>query len=229
MVPLARLVQLRYPSPLGYKMRKHISKAIARRSGAIRTALDNYNNLAREQNPPRPTLEYADVAAYGWLGEFELLKHSRHDVMSKPWSISANREVASKYFKIICAHEEIKRLNVEIHRLGAWVDHEDHQLSSTANSLVSTKPHIAEEVRRLYAERHHVNNVNRARLGAIYKLEGFSGSRDLPGHSQGVEVVSADARDLADLNGREDMLADEDDDLGDEAVRLGECMERMTL
>ena len=37
---------------LGYKLRKHISKAIANRSSAICTALERYNQLAPLQNPP---------------------------------------------------------------------------------------------------------------------------------------------------------------------------------
>ncbi|OAX36990.1 hypothetical protein K503DRAFT_647944, partial [Rhizopogon vinicolor AM-OR11-026] len=67
----------------GYKLRQHISNAIARRSAAIRAALDKYNALAPLQNPPRPTLEYHEVASYAWLGEFDLLKHSRRDLLSK--------------------------------------------------------------------------------------------------------------------------------------------------
>ena len=80
-------------------MRRHISKALVRRSATIRTSLDKYNKLAPKQNPPRPTLEYTEIASYGVLGEFELLKDSRYAVLDKPWSSHLHRESARKYFK----------------------------------------------------------------------------------------------------------------------------------
>ena len=67
-------------------MRKHISKALIRRSTAIRTALDHYNRLAPRQKPPRPKLEYSEVISYSTLGDFSLLKASRADVLTKPWA-----------------------------------------------------------------------------------------------------------------------------------------------
>jgi hypothetical protein len=102
---------------LGYKLRQHISNAITRRSSAIRTALEKYNQLAPLQHPPRPVLEYSEVASYCWLGEFELLKHSRHDLLSKPWASKANREVASKHFKVVRAFALTWRLHVSTHGL----------------------------------------------------------------------------------------------------------------
>ncbi|KAI0038722.1 hypothetical protein FA95DRAFT_1613160 [Auriscalpium vulgare] len=49
-------------SGTGYKLRKHISHAITRRSGAVRTALEHYNSLAPLQTPPRPVLKYSEAA-----------------------------------------------------------------------------------------------------------------------------------------------------------------------
>jgi hypothetical protein len=89
-------------------MRHHISKAITRRSTSLRAALTRYNKLAPLQDTPHPILEYSEVAGYSWLGDFELLRHSRHDVTSKPWSMRSNREVAVKYFKVLHACEEIQ-------------------------------------------------------------------------------------------------------------------------
>ena len=81
----------------GYKMQKHISKAITKCSSAIHTVLDKYNELAPLQNPPRPLLQYSDVASYSWLGDFDLLKYSCTNIMQKPWTVPANREVANEY------------------------------------------------------------------------------------------------------------------------------------
>ncbi|KAI0245897.1 hypothetical protein BJV78DRAFT_1086966, partial [Lactifluus subvellereus] len=156
----------------GYKLQKHISKGIVKRSSAIRTALDKYNKLAPLQNPLQPTLEYTNVASYSWLGDFELLKYSRNDIMRKPWTIPANREVANKYFKILRAREEINRLNVEVRRLDAWVQHEDVTLLAAVN--MATGSNLTAELRHCYEGRRRINNIHRVRILAIYHLEGYS-------------------------------------------------------
>ncbi|KAG1724504.1 uncharacterized protein EDB91DRAFT_1239971 [Suillus paluster] len=184
---------------------------------AICVALDKYNSLAPLQNPPRPTLEYHDIASYAWLGEFDLLKHSRRDLLSKPWASKANREVAAKYFKVVRAREEITRLNVEAAQLHTWVDDEDTHLLSVARSLSETHPALAYEIQWRFEECRRVNNIHRTRLGAIYDLPGYNERRD-GRDGDGVELV------LGDLDGSSVILADEDDTLCDEASRLDACM-----
>ncbi|KAG2745458.1 hypothetical protein P692DRAFT_201653893, partial [Suillus brevipes Sb2] len=152
-------------SGTGYKMRKHISKAIARRSGAIRTALEKYNMLAPLQVPPRPTLDYTEVVGYASLGEFALLKYSRHDLLAKPWAVPESREMAAKFFKVLRSHEELTRLNVEICRLSAWVDFEDKEILSAIDALNAMDSDLlAAELQMRYARQHRLNNVHRTRL-----------------------------------------------------------------
>ena len=198
-------------------MRKHISKAITRRSAAIRTALATYNELAPLQNPPRPILKFSDIVSYAFLGDFELLKYSRHDIVSKPWASAANREVAIKHFKVKRAHEEIKRLNMEINRLTVWVDFEDADLLEAATRLESSDPELAAEIHTFCAVRRRVNNVHRGRLQAIYELEHYSGSKP-------AKATPADAHDLGSSEAIE---LDEDDDLHDEISRLAECLDNI--
>jgi hypothetical protein len=132
----------------GYKMCKQISKAIAWHSSTVQKDLDKYNVLAPLQKPPRPHLEYSEITSYVWVGEFALLKHSRHEIYQKPWAVPSNREVAMKYLKIVRAREEITCLNVEIGRLQAWVDDEDRQLSDVATSLLGTEPCCRDQTSR---------------------------------------------------------------------------------
>jgi hypothetical protein len=209
---------------LGYKMRKHISKAITRRSAAIRTALAAYNKLAPVQKPPRPTLEYSEVASYAFLGDFELLKYSRYDVTDKPWTSALNREVAIKYFKVIRAHEEIYRLNVEIPRLAEWVDHEDEELFKAFQGLQASQPYLACEIGTIAMHRKRVNNVHRARLARIYLLDGYSGP--VPAVSV---TNSEDCDESADLDNAGTVEVDEDDALSDEVSRLMDCFEQMSI
>ncbi|KAL0948667.1 hypothetical protein HGRIS_010470 [Hohenbuehelia grisea] len=58
----------------GYKLRKHISKALQTRSKAIRTALDKFNKAAAQLKPPRPALKWEEVVEYAFLSEFNLLR-----------------------------------------------------------------------------------------------------------------------------------------------------------
>lgn len=88
-------------------MRRHISKSITRRSAALQSALAKYNEMAPQQVPPRPIITYEEIIGYASLGDFDLLRHSRNEILSRPWSVASNREVSTKYFKVLRAREEI--------------------------------------------------------------------------------------------------------------------------
>lgn len=175
--------------------------------------------------PPQETLEFSEVASYAWLGEFDLLKHSCHHLLEKPWASKGNRQIANNYFKIQRAREEIQRLNVEVARLSAWVDHEDAHLKSTFESLVESDPTLSHEIRCMYEERRRVNDVHRGRIRAIYELPGYSGSRGMETRGADEGRGPGDAKEMmADLRGTQSIEADEDDVLCDEADRLQACM-----
>ncbi|KAG1877380.1 hypothetical protein F4604DRAFT_1880377 [Suillus subluteus] len=207
----------------GYKMRKHISKAITRRSAAIRSALEKYNKLAPLQNPPRPVLEYSEIVGYASLGEFSLLKHSRHDILTKPWTVSANCEMAMKYFKLVRLHEEIVRLNVEIKRLQSWVEHEDRTILEAIDSLLANDPDslLAAELKILYHKHRGINNIHHKRLQQIYVLNRYTGER--PATDQTVMAPDEDRDDKGSLDNHED------DAVNEEAIRLEDLVSHLTL
>jgi hypothetical protein len=195
---------------LGYKLRKHISNAIVRRSAAVRASLEWYNKLAPLQTPPCPVLEYAKVASYGWLGDFALLKISRHDILTKPWTVPANRDISRKHFKVLRAQEEMYRLNIEVRQLQAWIDEEEDHIRHCAEEKDEVDPHLSAELCLRYAEQSRINGVHRACLQSIYCLQGYSGI--IPSASE--EMTSANS----DLEGHMPFAAD-DDQLNDEAAR----------
>jgi hypothetical protein len=205
---------------LGYKMRQQISNAITRRSTAIRNALERYNRLAPLQMPPRDMLKFSEVASYAWLGEFEMLKHSRCEILDKPWVSKANREVAGKYFRIVRAREEIHRLNIEISRLQTWVDTEDARLLEISTALTTTNTLLASEIQMRYEERRRMNNLHRIRLQAIYNLHGYSGDSVEQGNGLDEDQPAV----LEELRGADLIEVDEDDTLCDEADRLQSCI-----
>ncbi|KAI6018922.1 hypothetical protein BKA83DRAFT_4495684 [Pisolithus microcarpus] len=202
----------------GYKMRKHISKAISRRSAAIRAALERYNKLAPRQRPLRPKLDYAEVIGYSLLGEFSLLKHSCYEVLEKLWALPDNREMMMKYYKLQRSQEEITRLNVEIRRLQAWVDFDGEKMKVAAQGFRdSGSSELASEMESMYAERVHVNDFHHAQLQKIYEMPGYTGCRP----------IGDQPRVTGDGTGNEDEEDGDDDD--GEAFRLGDTLDQVLL
>ncbi|KIK29885.1 hypothetical protein PISMIDRAFT_6620 [Pisolithus microcarpus 441] len=188
----------------GYKMRKHISKAISRRSAAIRAALERYNKLAPRQRPPHPKLDYAEVIGYSLLGEFSLLKHSRYEVLEKPWALPDNREMMMKYYKLQRSQEEITRLNMKVAAQG-FRD--------------SGSSELASEMESMYAERVRVNDFHHAQLQKIYEMPGYTGCRP----------IGDQPRVTGDGTGDEDEEDGDDDDDDGKAFHLGDTLDRVPL
>jgi hypothetical protein len=205
---------------LGYKLRKHIAQALARRCAAIRNAIERYNDLAPHQKPPHPKLMYSEVVDYCTFSEFEILKHSEHDVLSKDWAILTNRQAANKFFKIERAKEEVRRCNVEVARLQAWVDAEDMVMSRAVAAHEGSGPAFAAHLRVLQMQRRHVNDHLRSRLDQIYKLPGYSGRRP-PVAASSTSPAPSTVPTTAPATGVEDCVDgdrtdDEDEDHNDE-------------
>ncbi|KAG2114526.1 hypothetical protein DEU56DRAFT_933756 [Suillus clintonianus] len=166
-------------SGTGYKLRQQISKALQRRSQAIRNALSRFNLQAAALVPPRPQLTWKDIVEYSFLGEFDLLRQSRSDIRTLDWTKPAHREATVKYFKLQRAREEIQRLNIEIRRLRTAIHDEELTVNATINSLlVSNKP-VGLELQRQWRSRAAINAAHLFRLDRIMSQAGFSGKRGL--------------------------------------------------
>jgi hypothetical protein len=118
---------------------------------------------------------YSEVVEYCNFSEFEILKHSDHNLLSKPWANLTNRQAAKKYFKIERAKEEIRRCNVEVARLQAWVDREDADLSRVVTAHEDSNAAFAAHLKTVQLQRHHLNDSLRTRLKQIYSLPGYCG------------------------------------------------------
>ncbi|KAJ7812236.1 hypothetical protein B0H14DRAFT_2275580, partial [Mycena olivaceomarginata] len=108
-------------SQTGYKMRKHIAKALQARSKPVKNPLTATTRPPSYSSPPMPRLTWEQVVEYVFLADFDILRDTRPDVQSKPWTRPAYRLAMDHYFKILCAREEIKRLNIEIRRVVTWI------------------------------------------------------------------------------------------------------------
>ncbi|KAJ7824252.1 hypothetical protein B0H14DRAFT_3469498 [Mycena olivaceomarginata] len=68
-------------SGTGYKLRKHIAKALQVRSKATQLAWET-------------------VVEYAFLAEFDLLREGREDIRAEPWALPAGRAAMDQHFKI---------------------------------------------------------------------------------------------------------------------------------
>ncbi|KAG1799829.1 uncharacterized protein HD556DRAFT_1430551 [Suillus plorans] len=149
----------------GYKLRKHIAKALQTRSIAIRTALNTYNAIAEAMHPPRKTLKWDEVVEYAFLADFDLLRDTRADVSQRPWASPVARRAMDLYFKMCRAREEIQCLNVEVRRLVTYIRDEDKYLRACEDQLKAVSPTLAHQVA-----------IHRNRVHEISTLPGFTGT-----------------------------------------------------
>ncbi|KAJ6479830.1 hypothetical protein C8R45DRAFT_1054445 [Mycena sanguinolenta] len=132
-----------HQSGTGYKMRSHIAKALQARSKAMKKAIDRYNETAADMDPPRPSLNWDEVVNYGFLAEFDILRDTGNNIEGRPWTRPSYRFAMDKYFKILRAREEIKRLNIEIKRVVTWIDDEDRFLRKKEKEYMKSDPSLA--------------------------------------------------------------------------------------
>ncbi len=172
---------------LGYKLHKHIMQALSCCCTAIHNAINHYNALVPIQTPPHPCLEYSEVVKYCNFSEFEILKHSDHDLLSKDWTVLANRQAANKYFKLKRAKEEVQHCNIEVAHLQAWVDTDDAEMSRAVTAHGHDSAFVA-HLKVVQVWHHQANDHICAHLQQIYGLPGYSGpcpsTPDPPVHAQ---------------------------------------------
>ncbi|KAJ7475646.1 hypothetical protein FB451DRAFT_1173675 [Mycena latifolia] len=164
-------------SQTGYKMRKHIAKALQARSKAVKTAIGTYNTAAQALDPPMPTLGWDQVMEYAFLADFDILRDTNKEIRSQPWTRPAYQLVMDCYFRILCAHEEIQRLNVEIPQvdLVTWIVDENCILRKSEEQ-------VEEDIRmaaqlHLYREcRGHFDDGHMWRFWALAKTPRFTAS-----------------------------------------------------
>ena len=163
---------------LGYKMRKHIAKALRAQSQAIRTAIDRFNDAAHVLDPSRAPLQWDNVIEFGFLAEFDLLQDTRQDVCTKPWAMPAGRFAMDLHFEILRAHEEIEQLNIEIRRLVTFICDKQLFLQQNVAEFETLDTVLAHHIRVYQSEQGRFTAPHLQHLQRISKLAGFSGSLD---------------------------------------------------
>ncbi|KAJ7076917.1 hypothetical protein C8R43DRAFT_910591 [Mycena crocata] len=163
----------------GYKLRKHIAKALQARSRAVKTALINYNAAASALQPPRDALTWEQVVEYAFLSDFDLLRDGREDIRSEPWARPAGRLAMDLYFKLLRADEEIIRLNIEIRRFMTYMrDEEAFLLREEGRVEREHGVALAYQVRRYRMRQGRFNDDHRYHLVKLARVPGFTGRLD---------------------------------------------------
>ncbi|KAI0052976.1 hypothetical protein FA95DRAFT_1601333 [Auriscalpium vulgare] len=160
----------------GYKLRKHIAKALQARSQAVRSAVDRYNNAAAALKPPRRVLQWADVIEYAFLSDFDLLRDARQDVSKQMWATPVGRVALDQHFTILRAAEEIVRLNVEIPRVVTYIRDEGAYLRQRVIDVRSEDPHLAHQIALFAQERGRFNEHHTRMFTTLAHTDGFTGS-----------------------------------------------------
>ncbi|KAJ7432670.1 hypothetical protein B0H11DRAFT_2165186 [Mycena galericulata] len=168
-------------SQTGYKLRRHIAKALQARSQAIRTALKSYNAAAAALQPPGRSLKWDQVVEYAFLADFDLLRNEGEVTTIRAWATPAARLLLDSYFKIERAGEEIDRCNRDF-------------LIRIATELDSTDPTLAYFVREFQWKRGRFDEMHLERFKKLAEKAGsrFTGSL-VPGRRlhAAVEVPAA--------------------------------------
>ncbi|KAJ7019155.1 hypothetical protein C8F04DRAFT_1276622 [Mycena alexandri] len=164
-------------SDTGYKLRKHIAKALQTRSKGVKSALDRYNTAAAAMTPPRTQLSWDQIVDYAFLADFDLLREGREDIRGELWAQPAGRVAMDQHFKLLRADEEIVRLNLEIPRLVTHMADEDAFLIYQERCLAREgNPALAHQVGVHRMERGRFNALHMERLVKLSKEPGFTAS-----------------------------------------------------
>ncbi|HEV7736765.1 MAG TPA: hypothetical protein VGO47_05250 [Chlamydiales bacterium] len=161
----------------GIKMRTHIAKALKTRSKTIRSAVEHYNQVAKHVDPPRASLDVAQVLDHVFLAEFDLLRHSRYNVQELPWTRSAEREAQMVFLKIQRAKEEVIHLNIEVRRLQTYMRDEERFLAAQLEELRTEDQGLGLQLQRKLTHLRALNQIHYNRISQIHRLSSFSGIR----------------------------------------------------
>ncbi|KAG6806822.1 hypothetical protein H0H92_009967, partial [Tricholoma furcatifolium] len=186
-------------SQTGYKLRKHIGKALKARSQAIRSALERYNAAAALMTPQRRSLSWDQVVEYAFLADFDLLRDMRQNIEERPWARPSARLAMDQYFKIQRAKEEIQHLDIEIKRVVTHMRDEEAFLSAKASEAAQTDPALAYQVTIYREERLRFHELHRRHFKKLARNPFFTGSI-VPGTPLDKSLQQQNTMDIDDRN-----------------------------
>ncbi|KAJ6631993.1 hypothetical protein B0H10DRAFT_2206396 [Mycena sp. CBHHK59/15] len=162
-------------SSTGYKLRKHIAKALQSQLKAVKTMLYKYNNATSVLEVPQEPLTWEQVVEYTFLADFDLLCEAQDDIRKEPWALPSGRIAMDQHYKLLHTDEEIQRLKIEILCFVTYMrDEECFLLYHKARIRGGKgKDSLAHQVCLYRMERVQFNAVHMVRLTKLSKEPGF--------------------------------------------------------
>ncbi|KAI6110291.1 hypothetical protein EDD16DRAFT_1694427 [Pisolithus croceorrhizus] len=166
----------------GYKLQKHIAKALQTHSTTIKVTLDHYNKCTLAVQPPCQMLRWEQVIEYTFLADFDLLWDMCEDISQHLWADPTAHFAIDTYFKMHRAEEEIKCLNIKICQVITYMCDEEHFLHMCKEKISNIHPALTHQVSQCHKCHSQFNGSHLKCLHDIAILPGFSGTLH-PGES----------------------------------------------
>ncbi|KAI6111210.1 hypothetical protein F5141DRAFT_1188395 [Pisolithus sp. B1] len=178
-----------------------------------------YKLSAHACSPLHHQLTFEEVVEYMFLTDFDLLHHATcEDISQHPWASPATRVAMDQYFRVCCAEEEIKCLNVEVHCITTYLCDGDHYLKACIAQLQVSHPPLTYQVQLHHNVQARFTNHHLHLLTEIANLCGFTGTtivgkstKTEPRDSAGEPAVKS-LREGLELPGRGSKIPDSGDD-----------------
>ncbi|KAI6033764.1 hypothetical protein BKA83DRAFT_4486842 [Pisolithus microcarpus] len=162
---------------MGYKLHKHIAKALKACTVVICTALDCFSTTTHACSPPYPQLTFEEVVEYTFLADFDLLCNATcEDISQCPWASPAAHAAMDQYFKVCHAEEEIKCLNVKICCIITYLCDKDHCMRACIAKLQVSHPPLTHQVQLYHNIQAKFTNHHFCLLIEIICLPRFTGT-----------------------------------------------------
>ncbi|KAF8240561.1 hypothetical protein L208DRAFT_1114386, partial [Tricholoma matsutake] len=173
---LMELTQLGMMASVSYKLCDKIGKALRTCAEAIRCALENYNNVAAQLDPPRENLTWMKLMDTTTLADFDLLRDSRQDIFQQLWAQPVHCEAVNLYFGIKHAKEEIVWLNIKIQHLVTFMidDHGAYYQAISSHMIVD--PVLANRLSQQWQFCDCIHSKIAVHLHQTSQLNGFTGT-----------------------------------------------------
>jgi len=181
---------------------------MGRRSDTVKKAVNHYNEQALLLDPPAPTISWREIAEYTFIGEFDILRIARSDIRKERWTQKANRDAATKYFKLCRAREEIQRLNFEVCRLLAFIREETEHTERVIEQLSIDDPPLANELHKRWTLRSSVNAVHLQRLKILQCKAYYTGRRDYGDTAGVLQFTTSSSQGITQLELNDQVAAE---------------------
>jgi hypothetical protein len=120
--------------------------------------------------------KWENIIKYTFLSDFDLLYHTHQDICQHQLATLAGLLALDMHIKILCGHDEINHLNVEVRRVATHLQDKDQFLCMQEDTINAINPHLAHHIGVYWMVRSWFNSHHIRHLRQIATLHGFTGT-----------------------------------------------------